>query len=96
MMHVVYSYDASFGASGVDYGCVTGVEAVSCLDGVWNPESALIVDPIDPATTMTQELVYRGGRSDEGVKIYKEPIILGGPAKLSGKAISLVTASAGS
>ncbi|GJS35704.1 hypothetical protein Tco_0534086 [Tanacetum coccineum] len=40
---------------GVDCGCVAGVEAVACLDDVWNLDNLLVVDPIDPATIMTQE-----------------------------------------
>ncbi|GKE21969.1 beta-tubulin, partial [Tanacetum coccineum] len=39
----------------IDGGCVANVEAIACLEDFWNPENALVVDLIDPTTTMTQE-----------------------------------------
>ncbi|GJU09799.1 tubulin beta chain [Tanacetum coccineum] len=44
-----------YNATRVDCGCVAVLEAVACLDDVWNLDNLLVVDPIDPATIMTQE-----------------------------------------
>ncbi|GKA14821.1 reverse transcriptase domain-containing protein [Tanacetum coccineum] len=54
VVEIVFGAESS-SFHGVECGCVAGVEAVACLDDVWNLDNLLDVDPIDPATIMTQE-----------------------------------------